>query len=675
MTVKYRAITANCGNDVIGKNASKQIAKMIHQDDADVYVIHCQEVSFEATRRQLQQAIGEGYTVVCLGKMPTHTKLSTQFHKGTGIASFVIHKNDVDVDFQAAQAARRSKNRGGSAYNKGGLITEFTVTKNKGTAAEEKIQIQSVSGHLESNDTQKRTKDWHNINQSIAKEVTNWKDLVAACPNLRLSGYDANTRNKLTGNGQAVNLWMAPGGTNTPELQALHQVPLGGQQFSDLSTYKTELKDITTVEDEKRPGYARGGTLDFIGIADGGEPSAEITVKGVIKVPSDKKDSGRDHDVIISPLKEYELPVNDFARVKGQMAMRLERVAPDLAREIRELTDNDENKNKLIQVYQQFLSPKGLLNNAIAQHTEKLACFDRLTASSFLQDDKIKKLISETLFPASSWFEGAHVVNSAESAEQFKQKQDLMHLLLTSLNQCPSKSEVEKRIALYKEQVQKVEDKTYKAQDAIDKFKALQVSEYFSLYAELGYKLVKYEADPLYSRDFRQQGVEILMQMKAIVPDSAKVKELDPYSLSQLSRVLKYSSKAIDTLDKGGDITPITAKLTSLAHDISGKPSPGWKRLGMGLLMFACIALIVAGVLAAIPTGGSSLILAAMGAAGAGAVAGVMGMAAYEHGEERGLAKAVLDYKSAMENIVQYERPVEEGPDEDNTYGDIINNP
>ena len=95
MPFKYRAITANCGNDVIGKKASEQIAERMHEDDADFYVINCQEVSFESTKRQLQKAVGEGYTVVCLKNMTTHTKLSTQFHSGTGIATFVIHKNNL----------------------------------------------------------------------------------------------------------------------------------------------------------------------------------------------------------------------------------------------------------------------------------------------------------------------------------------------------------------------------------------------------------------------------------------------------------------------------------------------------------------------------------------------------------------------------------------------------
>ena len=222
MPFKYRAITANCGNDVIGKKASEQIAERMHEDDADFYVINCQEVSFESTKRQLQKAVGEGYTVVCLKNMTTHTKLSTQFHSGTGIATFVIHKNNLAIDLQTAQEARRSSHRS-SGYNKGGLITDFTVTRSKGDGTQEKIQIQAVSGHLDSNDTQKRTKDWHNINQAIAREVTDWNSLVSACADLRVSGYDANTRNKLTEEGAAVNLWRVPGGASTPEIQALHQ--------------------------------------------------------------------------------------------------------------------------------------------------------------------------------------------------------------------------------------------------------------------------------------------------------------------------------------------------------------------------------------------------------------------------------------------------------------------
>jgi hypothetical protein len=667
--MKYRAITANCGNDVIGKKASEQIAQKIHEDNADFYVLNCQEVSVEATKRQLQEAVGEGYTVVCLKKMTTHTKLSTQFHSGTGIATFVIHKNNVAIDLRLSQEARRSSSRS-SGYNKGGVVTDFTVTKNHGDGTQEKIQVQAVSGHLDSSDTQKRTKDWHNINQAIAREITDWNSLVSACADLRLSGYDANTRNKLTDEGTVVNLWCVPGGTSTPEIQALHQAALGGQHFSARSTYKTHLQNITRVEDQKRPGYARGGTLDFVSIADGGEPSTEISSNGVIKIQSNAKDSGRDHDVIISPLKQYT-PVNDFAKVRGQIAMHLDRVAPDLAGEIRALTENNEtNRNKLIQVYQLFLSPKGLLHKAIALQTEKLACFERLTDSSLLQDDEIRNRIIETLFP-SPWFENSHLSNVAKSAEQYKQKMDLMHLLLTSLNQCPSQSEVEGRIALYTAQVQKIESRTYNAEEANKQFKELQVREYLTLYAELRAKVAEYQVGIPHQRVLHHQGVEVLMEMKKIAPDLATIRELDPLSLSQLSRIAKHCSNAIDVLEKGGDVTPITTKLASLAQDVSGKPSPAWKALGMGLLVFACVALVVASVLAAIPTGGASFIIAAMGLAGSGVVADAIGMKAYEHGEEKELAKSVLDYKAVLEHITQDERLIAEDS-EDSTYGDSL---
>jgi hypothetical protein len=75
--------------------------------------------------------------------------------------------------------------------------------------------------------------------------------------------------------------------------------------------------------------------------------------------------------------------------------------------------------------------------------------------------------------------------------------------------------------------------------------------------------------------------------------------------------------------------------------------------------------------LAAIPTGGASFIIAAMGLAGAGVVADAIGMKAYEHGEEKGLAKSVLDYKAVLEHITQDERLIAEDS-EDSTYGDSL---
>ena len=126
MPFKYRVITANCGNDTIGIEASQQIAAL---GDADFLVINCQEVAIGKTLRQLQAAMSSNYKVICTGQMATHTKLATQFHSSTGIATFVIHKIDLDVAIQASQSVRRNPSRlgGGSKVDPIGEIVISSI--------------------------------------------------------------------------------------------------------------------------------------------------------------------------------------------------------------------------------------------------------------------------------------------------------------------------------------------------------------------------------------------------------------------------------------------------------------------------------------------------------------------------------------------------------------------
>lgn len=133
MSFTYRTITANCGNDTLGNNASNDIHLLLQDDKADFFVLNCQETHFEKTQEQLRNSLPDGYQVKCLKQMPTHTKWDTQLRQTTGMATFVIYKDNVTVDLVSYREARRNSNRinGGSGYNKGGLVTHFTVTRSK----------------------------------------------------------------------------------------------------------------------------------------------------------------------------------------------------------------------------------------------------------------------------------------------------------------------------------------------------------------------------------------------------------------------------------------------------------------------------------------------------------------------------------------------------------------
>lgn len=653
--MKYRALTANCGNDVLGQQTSSKIAALLHKDNADFYIINCQEVSVEQTCKQLESVVGNGYVVRCLGQMTTHTKLSTQFHSQTGIATLIIHKKDITIDLQSSQMARRSQNRlSGVGYNKGGLVTDFTVTYKNDTTTES-LHVEAVSGHLDSKNIQKRTEDWLNINRAISKEVVTWQELAAACPDLRVSGYDANTRNKLNKKGGAVNLWGLSSGSASLELQALYQASIAGQHFSSPSTYKRHVEDIDTTADKKRPGYSRGGMMDFIGIADGKASSKTILSQGISSIAPDAKDSERDHDVIISPLQNYVMPESEFERVKGQMVQRLERNAPHLVQGIKALVESEQSKAKMVAVYQTLLSPNGMLNQAIEMHSEQLGVLKDLTSPLQFEDKKPLTFIVDSIFFKQPWFAEARLDNMKEFSEQMKQKMELMRLLAVSLQPYPGAEETKHRVQLYQEQLQRIQNHSFTAEEAQQAFKSMQLKEHVAYSARLNTLLDDYSTD---TSKLKHKGRNLLMQVKAIAPTRESLVALNTNDIGQLNAVLKYSADAIVTVNKGGDVTPFTSQLAVVAENSLGKSSSTWKKLGAGLLAFAGLLLVIAGVLAAIPTGGSSLGLAAIAAASMGGASGLVGVGALHHSKEKNLAKSVGDFKTALRSIC-YEDNVE----------------
>lgn len=164
-------------------------------------------------------------------------------------------------------------------------------------------------------------------------------------------------------------------------------------------------------------------------------------------------------------------------------------------------------------------------------------------------------------------------------------------------------------------------------------------------------------------QQFYDRGVVLLSNVKAIAAGNPDASEL-----SDLNTVLVHSNTLLHQHDMDSpEFKESTRRLASMAQEVSGKPSVAWKALGVGLLGFACLALVTVGVLAAIPTGGASLLLTVAGATGlglgvaagigAGVIAGsaASGATALTVGSEKGLAKSISNFKSALYDLREQE--------------------
>lgn len=154
-----------------------------------------------------------------------------------------------------------------------------------------------------------------------------------------------------------------------------------------------------------------------------------------------------------------------------------------------------------------------------------------------------------------------------------------------------------------------------------------------------------------------EQGKKLRKQIVAIRGD-----ELTPLSareMEQLTHVLIGANKCLAELHKPDDTKRNIKALANLAKEISGNSSTLWKTLGYSLLSFACAALVVVGVLAAISTGGASLLASVIGAIGVSATVGIgagvlatgaVGAAALQKPKEKGLIEALGMFKNAIKD-------------------------
>jgi hypothetical protein len=167
--------------------------------------------------------------------------------------------------------------------------------------------------------------------------------------------------------------------------------------------------------------------------------------------------------------------------------------------------------------------------------------------------------------------------------------------------------------------------------------------------------LAEYEANLRGFRDALQQfstnsdpkrialkntGNDLLEHVQEIKSDES----IGSNDLSDLSAVLLRATESLQAP------TPQNImKLAGLSKKVSGKESPKWKALGTCLLVFACSVLVVAGVLLAVPTLGTSLMTTVVGAAGLATFVG--GASLYGTSSEKGLAKGISNFKLALTDM------------------------
>lgn len=415
MILQYAAATANCGNDGIGREASAVIAQNVTKNQLDFMVINCQEADSTKVFDQLQKQLQEPYKIMRTDIMSTHTKAKAQLTDRFGITSFVVYNSDTVQEpvmpTPSTKVRRSSKRSEGSAYNKGGLVSNVLI---KHKQSGEEIMLQAMSSHLDSKSAVQRNNDRLKINQSRSSDASDWSALVQSYPDIVAEGVDRNTRdqyNSLSETNPRVQVWQNP--SAHPDIHALYQVSPGADNYSSENTYFPGKNTTPSAEREskKRPGEIEFGSLDCVNIDQG-----DLTGAGVGSVTTVAAETGskRDHALLISPIHTYEKK-SDFEKVKGQMANRLARVAPELSANVRQLTESDLNIQILRQIHEKFLSPGGLINQAMEQHIQRLALYEQLI-NKYDATPGLAKKLELLLFNDKPWFASSNEGNYQDAS-------------------------------------------------------------------------------------------------------------------------------------------------------------------------------------------------------------------------------------------------------------------
>ncbi|QRN03460.1 hypothetical protein GH742_06035 [Legionella sp. MW5194] len=397
----FKALTANCGNGTPGEAAAQNIQAATQ--NTDITFLFCQEAHFQKTKEQLQANLPGHLVVTPIHQMVTHTKGKTQLHKRTGIMILAIHSEDVAIKKNADGQARirRGARISGSAYNKGGVFSRLTVEKKN-----EQFTLDLTSAHLDSANEETRALDWANIHQAQRVQAASYEALCQKLPDTVISGFDANTRNQLQDNETSTNCWQE--GRRIPAMQSLIMAPLGNHRESRESTYKTHVENVLNVTDKKRPNYAKGGMLDLVcyNRADSAREQARSHTVGIEEssfFESVVEGETRDHAIIGSKTVSLDKS-SDFDKVRHYVGCALAFAAPELAAHILsdEFTETDENQRYLFEIHQLYLSPDGLLQKKLYEHTEKLGFLNNELKSNTEQQNV--SAMQMHLFPERPWF-------------------------------------------------------------------------------------------------------------------------------------------------------------------------------------------------------------------------------------------------------------------------------
>ncbi len=163
-------------------------------------------------------------------------------------------------------------------------------------------------------------------------------------------------------------------------------------------------------------------------------------------------------------------------------------------------------------------------------------------------------------------------------------------------------------------------------------------------------------------RQIYQYGTKLLTHLNELVGEHPEL--MKPEKLVDLTAMLECATKTLEHIEDEEETRKHVAQLTRHAQRIAGIDYSSWTIIAQDLLNFSCTVLIFIGLLAAIPTGGTSLLLSAIGAVG-------LGVSTYAASDDfsvlnpgKKLRKDITHFKAAVALLTEENNKNEPDPDE-----------
>lgn len=403
MGFTYRTITANCGNNDFGAQATSIFCRHLKNSGCDFYILNLQEAEYSNILRQLNEMlpsiIGRNYQAILTTSMNTLTKPS---FNNSGIASMIIYDADtLDIATVNTQTCRRNLTDG---FNKGGVKASIHISKKH--APHEQIKILCLSGHLDSNRPDKRAQDWKNLLKLSSTNAETWDTLALTLPHLITAGIDCNTRDLLDQEDSPI--WL----THHEEVQGFNQFPIGNLRYSSKNTYRPKSSDLSEKASKyQQQGYVLSGSLDVNEILSTNLVDYACFDTEYSQVIPTVEEHSRDHLIILSPILNAHA-LDDFENVRNHLYLRLNKVAPTLATEIMNLENIPENKERLRYIYQNFFQDNGLMEQLINLYQLKLCLYREIKNSN--RSPIVIDQIQQQFFHNTPWLDTLCLANFSE---------------------------------------------------------------------------------------------------------------------------------------------------------------------------------------------------------------------------------------------------------------------